>query len=311
MLLSIENKYSYAIQERLVKVVSMAGYVNLSLHLLDSMLGMTSDTDLSSMAMYTTSEIYIPSYMAYTSVLNRLRKWKKIDAMRLTLRKLSHACKIDGKGQTLDIVALNTYLAAICDSMKTRNEGEKDVELMREAMDLLYPGVAMDKYTLPKPDVMSFNTVLNAAAEMKNGTLVSEAILLMKKQGLAPDIVTYNALLKAAPTAEFKVAVVDEILEESGLVADRYTVEMALMPLTDEGRVADLLNLLHGFTSSEQPEFAVQNAYSTFLLALIKVRHFLMDSCVCIEHIHFVLCYVLCALIQALTHSELELLSII
>jgi hypothetical protein len=213
MLLSIENKYSYAIQERLVKVVSMAGYVNLSLHLLDSMLGMTSDTDLSSMAMYTTSEIYIPSYMAYTSVLNRLRKWKKIDAMRLTLRKLSHACKIDGKGQTLDIVALNTYLAAICDSMKTRNEGEKDVELMREAMDLLYPGVAMDKYTLPKPDVMSFNTVLNAAAEMKNGTLVSEAILLMKKQGLAPDIVTYNALLKAAPTAEFKVAVVDEILK--------------------------------------------------------------------------------------------------
>lgn len=229
--------------------------------------------------------------MAYTSVLNRLRKWKRIDAMRTILQKLSHACKINGKGQTLDIVALNTYLAAICDTMKSRNEGEKDVELMREAMDLLYPGVAMDKYSLPVPDVMSFNTVLNAAAEMKNETLVNEAIRLMKKQGLAADIVTYNAMLKAAPTAEFKVAVVDEILDKEGLVADRYTIEMALMPLTEEGRIADLLDLLHGFSSSDQPEHSVQNAFSTFLLALIKVRHSFYGFVYCMcEPIHFALC---------------------
>jgi len=266
MLLSIQDKFSYSIQERVVKVVSMAGYVKLSLHLLDSMLGISSNSLSSTMS----SQIYIPSYMAYTSVLNRLRKWKKIDTMRETLQKLSHACKI--MNQNLDIVALNTYLAAICDTMKMRNEGEKDIELMREAMDLLYPGVAMDKYTLPDPDVVSFNTVLNAAAEMKNGTLVKEAIHLMKKQGIAPDIVTYNAMLKAAPNAESKVAVVDEILEAPDLVADRYTVEMALMPLVEEGRIPDLLNLLHGFSSTDQPEHAVQNAYSTFLLALVKGR---------------------------------------
>eukprot|EP00979_Chaetoceros_neogracilis_P006141 scaffold1222_cov260-Chaetoceros_neogracile.AAC.41 len=246
----------------------MAGYVKLSLFLLDSMLGISSNSISSTMS----SKIYIPSYMAYTSVLNRLRKWKKIDTMRETLQKLSHACKITRKQEKLDIVALNTYLAAICDTMKMRNDGEKDVELMREAMDLLYPGVATEKYTLPDPDVMSFNTVLNAAAEMKNGTLVNEAIHLMKKQGIAPDIVTYNAMLKAAPTAGFKVSVVDEILETPDLVADRYTVEMAIMPLVEEGRIPDLLNLLHGFSSADQPEHAVQNAYSTFLLALNKGR---------------------------------------
>jgi pentatricopeptide repeat protein len=279
MLLSIQDKFSYSIQERVVKVTSMAGYVKLSLFLLDSMLGISSNSISSTMS----SKIYIPSYMAYTSVLNRLRKWKKIDTMRETLQKLSHACKITRKQEKLDIVALNTYLAAICDTMKMRNDGEKDVELMREAMDLLYPGVATEKYTLPDPDVMSFNTVLNAAAEMKNGTLVNEAIHLMKKQGIAPDIVTYNAMLKAAPTAGFKVSVVDEILETPDLVADRYTVEMAIMPLVEEGRIPDLLNLLHGFSSADQPEHAVQNAYSTFLLALIKVRIFIIITIIWIH----------------------------
>ena len=99
--LKTDSIYSHAIQERVMKAVSMAGYVNLSLSLLESML----DTNQ--------SKVYVPSYMAYTAVLNRLRKWKRIDVMRELMQKLTKAC--DVRKVTLDIVALNTFISALCD----------------------------------------------------------------------------------------------------------------------------------------------------------------------------------------------------
>ena len=279
--LEIEKKYSYDVQERVMKAVAMSGYVKLALQILDSMLAV-DDSKGGGL-----SSVYIPSYMAYTSVLNRLRKWKKVDAMREMLEKLSTCCKL--KGEKLDLVALNTYLAALCDSVKVlsssssysssfRHEEDNHVELLVEAVELLRPGVAMERFSVRGPDAMSFNTVLNAAASVRNDTMIAEVVQMMKKQEIASDIVTHNAMLKAAPTSSDKVAVVDEILGTPGLALDKYTVELALLPLAEEGRIADLLVLLRGFSLSEETEFAIPNTYSAFLLSLVKVR-FMSVSC--------------------------------
>ncbi|GFH47783.1 hypothetical protein CTEN210_04258 [Chaetoceros tenuissimus] len=261
--LDITSVYSHAIQERVMKAVSMAGYVNLSLSLLESML----DTNQ--------SMVYVPSYMAYTAVLNRLRKWKRIDTMRELMQKLSKAC--DVTKETLDIVALNTYISALCDVIPS---SKNDYELVQEVMTLL----KTESSTMPKPDVMTFNIALNLAANLGNETLVNDTIHLMKHQGILPDIVTYNAMLKAAPTSEFKAKVVDEILEKKELTPDRFTIELALIPLVDQGRIADLLQLLQTFRSSNEKEYVLQNAFSTYLLTLVKagevdIARAIFDTC--------------------------------
>ena len=269
--LEIENKYSFAVQERVMKAASMSGYVKLALKILDSMVDMRNGQNMNDEE--TSNPIYIPSYMAYTSVFNRLRKWRKINTMRETLVKLSRASKL--KGEILHLVVLNTYLAALCDCVKEHRRQHEDDYLVKigEAVSLLHPNVAMERYNLPQPDVMSFNTVLNAAAEIQHETMINDIVALMKKQGVNPDIVTYNAMLKAAPTVAGKVEVFDEILQEPRLAADRFTVELALVPLAIDGRVSDLLNLIKKYCSSDTLNYGIPNAFSTFLLALVKVSH--------------------------------------
>mmetsp|Transcript_26240 Transcript_26240/g.40118 ORF Transcript_26240/g.40118 Transcript_26240/m.40118 type:complete len:859 (+) Transcript_26240:205-2781(+) len=274
--LKIENKYSYAIQERVMKAASMAGRLTLSLTLLDSMVGNIN------------GEPYVPSYMAYTSTLNRLRKWRRVDVMRDTMLKLSNACKITG--QELHVVALNTYIAALCDAARgTPTRGptssfqkklreanskgdEMKTELLMEAMELLRPGKSLEKFSVSEPDTMSFNTLLNAAAAMRKQKLVDEVFEAMTAQNLAPDTYTYNAMLKAAPSTQDKIAIIDAILGMPNLSVDKYTIELALLPLAKEGRIEDILKLLKDYDNDGNSDISVANAYSTFLISLVKGR---------------------------------------
>lgn len=272
--IGIEKKYSYAIQERVLKVVSMAGYVKLSLQILNSMIYFDDDEDNGGGHSNSTAP-YIPSSMAYTSVFNRLRKWKKVDTMRETLEKLSRACKLNG--EMLDVVVLNTYLAALCDPVKINQV------LLEEARQLLDAKVAMERYRFPDPDVISFNTVLNAAAEIGYQAVIDDIIHTMKKQGVVPDIVTYNALLKDASTPTDKLAVMDEIRAFPGLSFDKYTIEMSVLAFAQEGLILELLELLKDFSLTNRDKYSLSNAFSTFLLALVKVRACMYVSSVDVE----------------------------
>jgi pentatricopeptide repeat domain (PPR motif) len=274
--MGVEDKFSFAVQERVLKVASMAGFVQASLKMLDFMLGLsTPKTSQGEEGENLDVHVHIPSYMAYISVLNRLRKWNRVDLMRDLLEKLSNACRI--KGQKLHIVALNTYLAALCDEHQiTSSKGRERRalacdEFMDEAISLLEKGVATERYCLAHPDVMSFNTVLNAVAISRNETLMEHVMHLMQDQGIEPDTVTYNAMLKAAPTADAKISILDKILNAPELVPDRYTIEMVLVPLVQMGRIDTVMSMLQRLCSFDQPQYSLQNAFSTFLLALVKV----------------------------------------
>ena len=266
--LEIEKKYSYAIQERVMKAVSMGGYVKLSLQIMNSMIIPAEGSNAAAP--------YIPSTIAYTSVFNRLRKWKKIDTMRETLENLSRACQV--KGEMLDVVVFNTYLAALCDTMKSKKVEDVRIELIDEALELLYHQSSRDKYNFPDPNVMSFNTVLNAAAAMKNQTMIEEIIDTMKERDIVPDIVTYNALLKEASTPSEKMDLIQEIRSFPGIAFDKYTVELTLLSFVAEGLISEMLDMLKEFCVLKEEEYILSNAFSTFLLTLVKVSVHIQDA---------------------------------
>jgi len=199
-----------------------------------------------------------------------------------------------GGGGSIDVVALNAYLGAISDVITTKSSSPSSSsssssfsvaskeKLLMDAFNLLQPNVARETYSIGSdPDTISFNTVLNAAISMpvKNSTLINDIIQMVKTtEGVVEDIYTYNLRLKACEngiwsTAD-KIAIVDEILSHPTIRPDKYTIELSLLPLAREGRIGDILELLRDFNyscdSTQVPPRSISNAYSTFLIALVK-----------------------------------------
>ena len=261
--LQINDKFSYSIQERVMKVTAMAGLIQLSCEILNSM---------------TKENNYLPSSMGYVAVLNGLRKVQKLDVLHETLCTLSDVCsKTDQYVQT---VALNSYLSAMCDIAISSRNLDKSNKLLRDAIGLLQSNIANERYTIRDgPDIISYNTVLNAALSTKNQnmTLVEEIIdLIRANDGIVEDMYTYNLKLKAfgsgvANTAD-KIALIDEILTHPILTPDKFTIEQALLPLAREGRIGDILEILWNFNNSQkESSISLSNAYSTFFISLVKV----------------------------------------
>jgi len=247
--LDIEDNFSYDVQERILKAAAMSGYMALSMNILNSMLNDKNGG-------------HIPSYMAYTSVLIRLRKWKRLQQMREILETMAPIAK--AKGDTIHQVALNTYLACLCDCIKSRSSGRD--ELLEEAFEILKPGVSFERFAVNEADTMSFNTVLDAAASVLNNDVIMKIRGMMKDRNIQLDVYSYNALLKSTLSQDDKLQIFDEIRSP-----DKYTIELMLIPLLECGRAGDIIEMLRDFNSGEMSEWEKSNAYSTFLISLAKV----------------------------------------
>lgn len=247
--LDIENNYSYDVQERILKAASMSGYMTLSMNIFNSMLDDKNGG-------------HIPSYMAYTSVLKRLRKWKRLQQMREILEKMTRIAK--AKGEVIHLVALNTYLACLCDCIKSRPLLRN--ELLEEAFEILKPGVSFERFAVREVDTMSFNTVLDGAASVPNRDVLMQIMEMMRDRHIPLDVYSYNALLKSSLSQDDKLQIFDEIKNP-----DQYTIELMLIPLLERGRAGDAIRLLQDFNSIDMSEWERSNAYSTFLIALAKV----------------------------------------
>jgi len=216
--------------------------------------------------------------MAYIAVLNSLRKMSKLKKMKKAIEDLVCVCKITSTN--LDVIAFNTYLAALCDKAflsrgKLRANSDN---ILSEPLAILQKGVAKNQFAVKDgPDTFSFNTVLNAAASCKNHTVINELIDLMESQGVSPDIYTYNARLKALKSLKMNnlsiaksIIIIDEILSSPNIKPDAYTIELSMVTLSREGRIRDALGLLANFSPRDKSDQAVSNAYVTFLIALVK-----------------------------------------
>lgn len=272
-----EEKFSHAVQERVMKAAAMTGLMKLSQNLLYSMIGNIQKgpdipTDIIA------GSTYIPSYMAYTAVLNALRKSRKIDEMKRIIEDLASACR--RSSENLHVVAFNTYLATLCDNTSSSQiRVPKNARgMLSEPLSMIQPGIADEQYAVKGgPDIFSYNTVLNAAASINDYSIVNEVMDLMKSQGIVADIFTHNARLKALRsmrsdeiTIAQRILIIDEVLANTSLRPDAYTIELALVPLAREGRIGDILALLGNFNPVDKRENSVSNAYTTFLIALVK-----------------------------------------
>ena len=94
--LKIDQTFSFAVQERVMKVTAMTGLIQLSTQLLNSMV---------------VENKHIPSSIGYTAVLNGLRKVKRFSLLQQTISNLSKACK--ETNQSLETVALNIFIKCV------------------------------------------------------------------------------------------------------------------------------------------------------------------------------------------------------
>ena len=347
------NAESLPVRERVIKACATSGLTMLSLDLMNSILKPVNDT---------WSESNLPSVAAYGSVLNGLRKLGKTNEMKFLLKNLveivsylrisnhdddelsgtienidtektkpltlSEKTELNGiiTKPSINVVAFNSYLAALCDNVISPYDKQQMVRGRRRPSDRRYvltsdfflnealshiidPSLTQEKYCLDKkPDLFSYNTVLAAAARAGDHTAVKVVFKVFKEQQkedetLVEDIFTYNALLRDAvqkseqgsqifdyeahstivegADANFTsvaevdaLQLIDEILSHPTLKPDRYTIDLALLPLTRNGRIGDLIKMLREYRCScgdqERDRREMSDAFSAFLFTLVK-----------------------------------------
>jgi hypothetical protein len=205
------SEFPFEVIERVIKATAMAGLASMSSSLLNEALshGVGNNATV------------VPSPMAYTAVMNALRRIGRIDGMESTLTKLAGACRrasdIKGERMGVDVVAFNAYLAALCDAAMNESpfssSASSDVidddefaafnftsletytsttsssdKYLSKALNLLRGDAARRKFALETdPDKYSYNQVLNAAAKClkpDNDNRIAKSIMTSCLRGM-------------------------------------------------------------------------------------------------------------------------------
>mmetsp|Transcript_3708 Transcript_3708/g.8552 ORF Transcript_3708/g.8552 Transcript_3708/m.8552 type:complete len:781 (-) Transcript_3708:306-2648(-) len=242
--IDIVNGECRPIQERVVTATSIAGLVSISINILTNML----------------QSSYLPSSKAYVAACSALRQSGRFEDLERFVYDLAEiGTKLD---TAIDVVAWNIYLSSLCSSI----DNPEDPTLARvwEWMD---PNVARREFRVT-PDVTSFNILLGGAARVGNKTLVESVWQDLESQiGLEPDIVSYNARLKASFGPEH-FDILEEI-ERVDISPDGYTIDLLSNDLIGAGRFEDLQRLVDQFLVGKS-ERAKSNALAAFLVTLVQ-----------------------------------------
>jgi len=300
VLMKNPKEFPMEVNERVIKATAMVGLASLSLSLLKDLLRVKSDE--------------LPSSVAYTSVLNVLRKTGRLDRMDNILADLASTCRRisqkPGIKVGVDIIAFNTYLAALCDAAVNElpfTSAVTDIEsdgmafnftslsnsssitsssekYLYKALNLLKGDIACKKFALEKdPDAYSYNSILNAAAKCSKAdandhftkSIQLSCLRIMKERGIKPDILTYNARIQATLTSEGEEAaiqLIDQILSDSTVKPDRYTINFILKPFINAGRRDEIWSLLRDFhmKNAGSNNKIVFSAFEAFLSTIVN-----------------------------------------
>lgn len=142
------------------------------------------------------------------------------------------------------------------------------------------------------PDKVSFATVIQAAAAIGNETLVNAIWKELRNQTVSPNIVAYNARLRSMISADtyrsakrfdnlhdlrtehkkrdLEILSVwdEEISRDISVQADKYTIDLLLLPLIRCGRIGDVESLLDTFVKRHS-EKVVSNSFTAFLITVV------------------------------------------
>lgn len=243
--LNIMNKESLPIQERVLKATALAGIFSTSLNILHDMLDAS----------------YLPSKIAYTAVCSALRKAGRNEQLEELMYDLAEISR--KKEEFVDVFAWNIFLASICSSVE--HPGDKILTRVWKWMD---PFVAKEQFCV-KPDLFSYNTLLHAAARVGNQTLVESVWKDMAQQTeFQPDIRAYNSRMMVKSLSE-RLQILDEIERNPNVSPDKYTIDLVIYALVQEGRLEDVENLLNDFVSSNSAK-VIGDAFSAFFITLVQ-----------------------------------------
>ena len=290
------------VTERVIKACASTGLLALSMDLLRRML----------------SDGTFPSPMAYTAVINALRKNGRVSQVEELLAELGNSCrkinqqmKSEGeKNVGVDIVAFNSFIAALCEAavkatpyvvptsteivgadeenLDERFFGESNSnqttssteKYLYKALNLLKADNARQKFELlEEPDIYSYNAILSATAKCSRSSastlffdhIVNVCLEGMKERRIKPDIFTYNARIEIA--LEAKSSTVIELIDEARahVEIDRYTINLALIPLLKLSRYHDAMFMLRNFyRSNSSNNKMVASAFEAFINTLVQ-----------------------------------------
>jgi hypothetical protein len=290
--LPIFETESFPVQERLVKALAMSGLVTLAVNMTEAML----------------EAGYFPSEITQDAICNSLRKTSKITRLTSVVRLLGRTATAQIPSRAISVVSFNIYLAALCDDSSATSTSTKDASESSQSSSqshqqqsqqrristrssqtqahlfetacqwLLQPEKARQELGVV-PDVISYATVLHAAAALGNRTAADDLWnAMVHTAGLVPTIYAYNARLKIAASSRGSftedrdapaLQIWQEIRRDPRLSPDRYTIDLILLPLTRAGKIGEVESLLDRFVSSNSG-LVVSKAFSAFLGTIVK-----------------------------------------
>eukprot|EP00547_Thalassionema_nitzschioides_P005307 CAMPEP_0194218864 /NCGR_PEP_ID=MMETSP0156-20130528/24681_1 /TAXON_ID=33649 /ORGANISM="Thalassionema nitzschioides, Strain L26-B" /LENGTH=794 /DNA_ID=CAMNT_0038948349 /DNA_START=65 /DNA_END=2446 /DNA_ORIENTATION=+ len=267
----LKDTESLYVQERLIKATSLAGLTSFSLSLLDESF---------------LKKGKLPSAIAYTAICQALRQTRRLSQLENLLHRLGKSTD-----DPIDVVALNTFLAGLCDGIKKKhkknqrvarkksgwlNEDVDVVNKLEKACKWLSPGYA-EQILRSKPDSSSYATVLNAAATIGNRTMATEVWDQMSKEGIDANQYAYNSLIKSmvignqASDDEQALYLLEQMRGNPFLQPDRFTVDLVLLPVLRQRGVDEACELVENFIQrykSSPP--LVAEGFASFLDTLTK-----------------------------------------
>ena len=258
--MAIHEKESIFCQERVIKATAICGLLSISLRLFYSLL----------------EKGHIPSDIAYTALCKSLRQARRVAELEAILTSLGNASKA-----SVSPVALNTYLAALCDTVtkqdvvNRQNLNIEDIGQLEKARTLLKAGKAVKLFRV-RPDESSYATVLHAAASVGNRAMVNELWTDMKQEGILANMYAYNSLMKAICNGgpdfdEEAINLLEHMTQNPFLQPDRFTIDLVLLPIARTEGTERICTLLKDLIERQrlQPN-VLEQAFSSFLNTLVK-----------------------------------------
>jgi hypothetical protein len=281
-----------AVRDRVVKAAAMTGLHQLALRLVVD--------DKSTQLVPIPQQSTPVSAQAQTAICSTLRRDNQMDALRDAVTKMTTT-------RTMNVVAYNIFLAALCDIAVGKETDSSTVPdratnttstFANHKSRADYLAEAVDWLRCPRGrvqlDSVSYATVLQAAATLGEEALVTMLWSNMLQCNIRPNIIAYNARLRlvASRLAAGDAELMDlwaAIAKDAYVQPDSYTVHFMLLPLLRNNRSRDVRQMLDALLQSNDSvrnpkgAYRVSNYFGAFLLTLtqggeLESAHQLFDT---------------------------------